>query len=99
MLNNTLAQIWNKIPEKNYLSELFQSGFRWAETFFWIFIAVWVVLNTKSMVLGDLPVKEYNDFLAYQLFWTIIGFEVIKMAYFRLIGKTTLLFLYHFVDR
>ncbi len=95
-IHNKVSKIINKLPESNYLSNLFQKGFRWTETFFWVFIAIWVGTNTLNMVLGNIAVQEFNDLLAYEVFWTIIGFEVVKMAYFRLIGKTTLLFLYHF---
>ncbi len=68
----------------------------WFERLFWLFIVLYTIFNLSLFIFEISSKEEFVNFLAYKVFYIIIGFEVIKMGLLRLMEKSNTFLVYHF---
>lgn len=64
------------------------------EKIFWTFIGIYTLYQTILFILGQVKYDTFNDFLAQEIFYSIVGFEVLIMALIRVAGESNMMIVY-----
>ena len=64
------------------------------EKLFWLYVIFVTFYETYNFVMGYTKYKDFNEFLAQDLFYAIVGFEVIIMALLRMAGESNMFVIY-----
>lgn len=64
------------------------------EKIFWIVIGIYTAYETILFMFGIQKYDTFNDFLAQDIFYAIVGFEVVIMALIRIAGESNMMIVY-----
>ena len=82
--------------KNNKKEEKVEKVFFFIEKIFWSAISIYTIIMLLIFSFDYISKEIFVDFLSTKIFYMIIGFEVIKMTFLRISGKSNTLLAYHF---